>query len=433
VQKIVTDLREDGEGDPAIEEFRKYLAAYIKDTGTAYDKLAETYKFAVARDMAKSAEMKLLAAAADAGLATGTQVAVPKAVIDGLYGYFSSDPFACKKKLQKFCETLEQYGDANLRFSDAQKAELKTLVDNAFGSGPKADKVLGHLVEQFETAFFCEQLHGPSNFGKVPPRRPELVLNHFKKNPDALLAFDPGFKLGTEEEVDTVKRTIKELMLADMKAKLDDPDANKMTSLSSGLMPQAVREYVPGYVTFKGERIPNAELGTKFPQLHAESDTPARRGYAEFLEKTFDANHKKMRQTVSYICGMADGLGGTLDSMIDDKGEKKYIKGVPRDDLRCKGTIMISADLLPEENYDIEFGDNGDVKITLTHFFQNKVTTLIGDDGVYPPQLAALNTAPVVGTTKVVVAMTVKNVADADLAADEMPEFAIDDIRQEGV
>ena len=35
------------------------------------------------------------------------------------------------------------------------------------------------------------------------------------------------------------------------------------------------------------------------------------------------------------------------------------------------------------------------------------------------------------GRTKLVVTMTIKNVADADLGANEMPEFSIDNIVQE--
>ncbi|MBR2838845.1 MAG: hypothetical protein IKE55_08685 [Kiritimatiellae bacterium] len=426
-QNLFNQLSDAAAQSPAIEEFRQYLPTYFKDVGESYLALCETYKLAVARDMVKEAEGKLLAAAADGGLATGTQVSIPKAVIDDLYGYLAVNPFLGMKNLEKFCGHLETYGDANLRFSDAQKAELKELVEKAFGSGPKADKILNRLIERFETTFFAEQLHGPTNFGKTPPKRPELVLNHFKEHPEALIAFDPGFKLDTEEEADAVKRVIKEIMLADIKAKLNEPDTSKMTSLSSGLMPQAVREYHSGYVTFNGMLIPNAEFGTNFPQLRGEADTPAQKGYAEFLEKKFDASHKKMRQTVSYICGMANGLGGMIESMVDEKGKENYIKGVSREEIREKGTTIITGDLRPDENYDITFGDNRDVKITFTHFFESKALAI----GGYVPQLPVAGTAPVLGTTKVVVTMTVKNVADADLGPNEMPEFTIDDIQQE--
>ncbi|MBR3221665.1 MAG: hypothetical protein IKF72_05465 [Kiritimatiellae bacterium] len=432
VQNIVTRLRDAASQNPAIEEFRQYLAEHFKDAGLSYDKLVATYKHAVAREMTGPAEMKLRAAAADAGLATGTQVSIPKAIIGDLYAFLDVSPFTQMRKLESFCGHLEQYGDANLRFSDEQKASLKALVEKTFGSGPKADKVLNRLVERFETAFFAEQMLSPTDFGKEPPKHPDFIFNYIMKNPEMLHAFDPGFKLDTKEDAEAVKRAIKELMLADLNAKLADPDTAKMTSLSSGLMPQAVREYNVGYVTFNGGLIPNAELGTKFPQLHAESDTPMRKGYAEFLEKKFDAAHKKMRQTVSFACGMANGLGGTIDSMIEYGGEKSNIRGVSREELRGKGVIMSSASLLPEENYNIKIEESGDVKITLTHFVRNKVNNVITEDGIYSPRilLSQPNDAPVVGATKVVVTMTVRNASDAELG-DAMPEFTIDDIRQE--
>ena len=116
-----------------------------------------------------------------------------------------------------------------------------------------------------------------------------------------------------------------------------------------------------------------------------------------------------------------------IESMVDEKGKENYIKGVSREEIREKGTTIITGDLRPDENYDITFGDNRDVKITLTHFFESKALAI----GGYVPQLPVAGTAPVLGTTKVVVTMTVKNVADADLGPDEMPEFTIDDIQQE--
>ena len=438
VEVVVTGLRDAGRQNPAIEELRQHLIRTFKEAGVAYDKLANTYKFAVARDMAKDAEKRILAAAAAGSKATGTQVAVPKEITDNLYRHLAIDPFSYIKNVNSFCRHLEKYGDANLRFTGEQKADLKALVEQTFGKGPKADKMLQRLIEKFETVFFAEQIISPNKrLGEEPPTYPAQIVNHFKKQPDALLMLDPGLKLDTDDEVAAAKSTIKNLMLADLNAKLADPDKAKITSLSSGLMPQAVREYGRGYVTFKGEPIPNAELGTKFPQLRGESDTVERKGYAEFLERTFDDAHKKMRQIVSFTCAMSCGLGGTIDAMIDEKGAEDCIKGVPRAGFRDEGnvrTVVSSANLLPEENYNIEIADNGDVKITLTHFIQNQLNTLLDmETGVclntrtlIPPP----NDAPVIGTAKFVVTVTIKNASDEELG-EGMPEFTIDDITQE--
>ena len=43
------------------------------------------------------------------------------------------------------------------------------------------------------------------------------------------------------------------------------------------------------------------------------------------------------------------------------------------------------------------------------------------------------NACTILSNPKFVVTMTVKNVADADLGPNDMPEFTIDDIRQEEI
>ena len=433
VQAIFTSLGAAAAQNPAVEEFRQYLREYFKEVGEYCDKLAGTYRLAVASDMAKDVEPRLIAAAQKGGQDNGSPSDIPALILDNITNFLAVNPFENIENVEKFIGHLENSGSANLRFTAEQKTELKAMVDKAFGEGPKADKILKRLVEQFEASFYAEQLNAPTDFGKNPPTGPSFIVNYFKNNPEALGVFDPGFKLDTKEDVDAVKTSIKEKMLADLNAKLNDPDTSKVTSLSSGLFPQGVREYHSGYVTFNGELIPNAEYGTKFPQLGAGCNIPERKGYAEFLEKTFDANHKKMRQTVSFVCGMADGLAGTIDSMIDH-GDN-CIKGAPRDKLiQDHGMGLSAGELSPEDNYNIERVDNGDLKITLTHLVKNHVSYFINvnDGTMYNSKLVSTpNACTILSNTKFVVTMTIKNVADADLGPNDMPEFAIDDIKQE--
>jgi len=435
VESIVRALREAANGNPAISEFLNHLVGLSHDLVTECTHLTEAYKHAVACDMAKSAEMKIRAAAADAGQATGTQVSVPDGIFDNLVAFIEVNPFVRMPDVDKFCDNLEKYGDANLRFSTAQKADLKALVEQVFGKNPKADKMLMRIIDQFETSFFAEQLHSPTDFGKHPPKYQGFFVDYLKKNPDVLRAFDPGFKLEKDEDFAALKEDIKAEILADLKKCLTDPDTTKVTNLSSGLMPQGVREYDPGYVTLNGQQISNAQFGTKFPQLGRECDTPERKGYAEFLEKTFDSSHRKMRQMVSFTCSMANGLGGAIDNMIEYGTKKSSLKGPSREDLRNNGTIISPGNRLPEDNYNIEIAQNGDVKITLTRFVQNKVNSFMDleSGGIYSPRL--ISPSPdtiVIGVSKITATMTIKNASDAELG-DNMPEFTIDDVRQEGV
>ena len=136
---------------------------------------------------------------------------------------------------------------------------------------------------------------------------------------------------------------------------------------------------------------------------------------------------------MSFVCGQADGLYGAIDNLVNFGGENSNLKGAPRTSLGEKGTIVVAADRLPDDKYNLEIADNGDVKITLTHLVRNKMTNFFGDDGFYaPPGLSDSYEGLVLGEAKVTVTMTIKNASDAELG-DKMPEFTIDDIRQEDI
>ena len=172
VEKIVRGLRDVAAQNPAIEEFRQYLAAHISQGGVVYDRLTRTYQEAVALDMTESAKARLVAAAHEGGVKNNSSGEIPAAILDNVDKFLAVAPFDRIKKLEKFCECLEQGGSANLRFTAEQKAELGAMVEQAFGKGPKADKVLARLVEQFEASFFAEQMLNPTDFVKNPPAGP---------------------------------------------------------------------------------------------------------------------------------------------------------------------------------------------------------------------------------------------------------------------
>ena len=432
VQSTVAKIPEKSRRDPAVAEFVQHIIHVAKEATVEYDKLAGAGKTAIARDMAGRAKSMLSAAANEAAMSGKGPCAIPDGIMDTIGEFLESEPFGNFKNVEQFCANLEKYGDSALRFDDAQKKELKELIDNHFGAGPKADKILKEFVDKFETSFFADQLHSPGKFGERKPANPEIVLNHFKKNPASLVAFDPGFKLDTDEDAATLKTAVANQLAAGFNKRLAEKDT--FTSLSSGLMPQSVREYDVGYVTFNGRNIPNAQLGTTFPQLSADSQNPQRKGFAEFLEKTFDANHKKIRQFVSLACSMADGFGGAFDALIDEGGGNVKTKGAARRECSANGTIFVSADRLPDDNCNIEITDNGDVKITLTRRVRNKICSIVDDKGVYVPRLLRQSPDDLVtaGDVKITATMTIKNSTDAELG-DAMPEFAIGDIRQEEV
>lgn len=436
--KVVKALADASKSDPAVAEFSKYVSGLVETTIAEYDKLSAAYRTAVSKDMAPTAKFLLDTAAQAGGQATGKPCSIPGGIADSLEGYLGTMPFARFDNIKAFCDNLEKYGDARLRFSDGQKAELKALVENKFGAGRKAEKMFQKLVDGFETAFFAGQIRKPTDYGNAKTTAPERVLRHFKAHPEAIDALENGFKLDSDDDVELLKGDIKNKVREGFRDRLANSSeaADKIltiTNLSSGIMPQGVREYNVGYVTFNGAPIPNAQLGTKFPQLGPESNTPQRRGYAEFLESKFDTNHKKMRQFVSYTCGMAEGLGGMIEKLLENGDGKAGLKGRSLSDIIAKGTLLAPTNRHPDENYDIHIAENGDVTITHTHHVMRQFSTLMCDDGAFQPQLLTGNPAsPLGGCAKLTVTMTIKNASDAELG-DEVPEFTIDDIRQEEI
>jgi hypothetical protein len=433
---IVIPLKDAAKGNPAIAEFSAYVADLAISVADEYNELYDTYKEALAKDMAASARSRLLGAAHTAGMNSGRQVVIPPAIMDNLEGIIEKAPFDRFDNINKLCDRLEKYGDSALRFNNDQKAALKALVEQTFGKGAKAEKMLNRLIDRFETSFFAEQLDDPFDFGKAKTPRPEMVVKHLQANPEVLGALEAGFRLDTEEDVATVKNTLKKKLADDFDGCLKIADPTNLRGLSTGLMIQSLREYRTGYVTIDGRNIPNAQLGTPYPQLikTSEKDYPAQKGYAEFLEKTFDNRHKKMRQLVSFVCGQADGLYGVIDHLVNHGGENSNLRGVPRTSLGEKGTVVVAADRLPGDGYNLEIADNGDVTITMTYQVRNKVTNLLGNDGMFnPPDFKGTSyDGLVLGETKMTVRMTIRNASDEELG-NKTPEFSIDDIRQEDI
>ena len=443
LSKVCRPLEEDAKNDPAIAEFKEYVGDHIKGVKDSYEKLKGSYQKAVVANKAEPMRQKLIAAAQEGGTNAGRKIEIPKAILDNLEEALLLNAFEKMENIDKFCDKLKERGDAALRFNADQKQALRELVEKAVGKGPKVEKMLQRLVEQFETAFFADELTAPTNFGKETPTKPEIVLNHFKSDPDALRLLEIGFQLDTVEDVETAKAVLKERITEGLNTCLGkEPTAD--TSLSSGMMPVGVREYNPGYVTFEGRRIPNAQLGTKFPALilfNGES-APSRYGYAEFLEEKFDAKHTKMRQFVSFVCSMSCGLGGEIDGLIDHGAKKAKMKAPPRFDFYEKGTVILSALRHPDDNYNIEISKNGDVTIRFTHIARNKVSNLTtlpkeenGAVEMYASDALTLGQnlqGPIISEVKITATMTIKNATDAELG-DKMPEFEITGIMQEEV
>ena len=108
VHMLERQLDEEGKRTPAVDEFLQHLKGLSKDLDAARDNLAAAYKNAVAADT----KSKLLAAAHEGGMATGTPGEIPADVLDRLDEFLAEDPFGNGEKILALCAGIEQNGHA---------------------------------------------------------------------------------------------------------------------------------------------------------------------------------------------------------------------------------------------------------------------------------------------------------------------------------
>ena len=414
-------------GNKALEAFEAVLTPVIKGAIAGQEELKDEYKAALVDDFLPVATEKLNTAVATAK-ANGKTAELPQKIFDNLRDHLNGSPFVHMQNLDEFCNDLATNGDAKYRFSADQKKELDGLFKSVLGDGPKTGKALARFISEFEIAFFSEPMLNPNNLKNLTMPRPDFIVAHFKANPEFIKALELGFKLDTEDAAEAVKSRIKEVMDADIEKARKITNPNELTGFASGVMPQAIREYNPGYVTFNGENIPAVPEGSKFKNFMA--DSLERRGFVAFLETKFDDNHKKMRQVVSYACGMALGFGGAIDGIPSNSEDKNILLGLPRMDATVKGT-SVSAHRDHRDTCDIKIAENGDVTISCTRYIHNQINQIMGENGFFGPKHIGKD-LPDIACTKVVATMTLKAASDAELG-NAMPEFTIDTIQQEPV
>ena len=91
--KICKHLLEAANHNPKVAEFNEYMKNHFTDVKKAYDELVDTYMGAVAHDMAKTMQCKLVAAAHQGGLVNGKGVSVPQPVLDSIETFLQRNTF----------------------------------------------------------------------------------------------------------------------------------------------------------------------------------------------------------------------------------------------------------------------------------------------------------------------------------------------------
>lgn len=88
---------------------------------------------AFAQNMLGSAKGKLIAAANEGGMATGTSSELPAVMLDKLGDFLAEDPYGNMEKVDKFCTYLENNGPAAFHVADGKNVDLNWVYREVIG------------------------------------------------------------------------------------------------------------------------------------------------------------------------------------------------------------------------------------------------------------------------------------------------------------
>ena len=118
---------------PDVETFFKHFYGLCKELHEEHVAMRDACANAFAQNMLESAKGKLIAAANDGGMATGTSSELPAVMLDKLGEFLAEDPFGAAEKIDKFCTYLENNGPAALHGVDGKDVDLNRLFKEVVG------------------------------------------------------------------------------------------------------------------------------------------------------------------------------------------------------------------------------------------------------------------------------------------------------------
>ena len=131
--EVVNKLKIIENRTPATDDFIRHLEMFPGKVREMQTKLSDAYKNAVVQNALESAKGKLVTAAHEGGMATGTSGELPAGMLDKLGKFLAEDPFGAAEKIDKFCTYLENNGPAALHVADGKDVDLDRLFREVVG------------------------------------------------------------------------------------------------------------------------------------------------------------------------------------------------------------------------------------------------------------------------------------------------------------
>ena len=118
---------------PDVETFFKHFYGLCKELHEEHVAMRNACANAFAQNMLESAKGRLVAAANEGGMATGTSSELPAVMLDKLEEFLAEDPYGNSEKVDKFCSYLEKNGPAALHVADGKNVDLNWLYREVIG------------------------------------------------------------------------------------------------------------------------------------------------------------------------------------------------------------------------------------------------------------------------------------------------------------
>ena len=118
---------------PDVETFFKHFYGLCKELHEEHVAMRNACANAFAQNMLESAKGRLIAAANEGGMATGTSSELPAVMLDKLEEFLAEDPYGNSEKVDKFCSYLEKNGPAALHVADGKNVDLNWIYREVIG------------------------------------------------------------------------------------------------------------------------------------------------------------------------------------------------------------------------------------------------------------------------------------------------------------